>query len=71
MTRSMLSRIAALEAQLGIAPEEYVSTPCGIRQDVCSSPPNAFSSDDASADDRAKVIDLHGPSGSSRREKPT
>ena len=64
MSRSLLRRVAALEARLGIVPEEYVFTPCGIRQDVCSSPPNAFSSDDASPDDRAKVIDLHGPLGS-------
>jgi hypothetical protein len=66
----MLSRIAALEARLGIVPEKYVFTPCGVGQNVCSSPPDAFSSDDASPEDRAKVIDLHGPSGSSRRGKP-
>ena len=71
MIRSFLRRIAALEARCGIVPEEYVLTPYGIRQDVCSSPPNAFSSDDASPDDRANVIDLYGRSRSPRRGKPT
>jgi len=70
MSRSMLRRVAALEARLGIVPEEYVFTPSGIRQDVCSSTPNAFSSDDASSDDPAKVIDLHRRLGSRRRGKP-
>jgi hypothetical protein len=67
----MRCRIAALEARAGITPEEYVLTPCMIRQDACSSPPNACSCGDASADDRANVVDLHGRLGSARREKPT
>ena len=71
MIRSFLRRIAALEARCGIVPEENVLTPCMIRQDACSSPLNACFFDDASPDDRANVVDLHGRSRSARREKST
>jgi hypothetical protein len=63
--------VAALEARRGIIPEEYVLTLDMIRRDACSSPLNASFFYDASPDDRASVVDLHGRSWSARSAKPT
>jgi hypothetical protein len=73
MKRSVERRIAALEARRGIDPTvDRLLTPCIIRQDACSQPPDACSFDDASSDNRVNVVDLQGwRSCSACRRKPT
>jgi hypothetical protein len=72
MKRSMLRRLAALEARYGIdAPVDRLLTPCIIRPDACSGPPHPCSFDDASPDNRAKIVDLQEwRACSARRGKP-
>jgi hypothetical protein len=59
MKRAWEGRLAALEARARDAlSADPLLTPCSIRQDACSAPPNACLFDDVSPDNRACVVDL-------------
>jgi len=68
--RSVERRLAALEAHYGL-PVNRLLIPCIIRSDACSQPPNPCSFDDASPDNRAKIVNLQEwRACSAHRRKP-
>jgi hypothetical protein len=59
MKGSWEREVAALEACAWDAlPVNHLLIPCIIRQDSCSEPTNPCSFDDASPDNRARLVDL-------------
>jgi hypothetical protein len=68
--RTVERRLAALEARYGL-PVNRLLIPCIIRQNACFRPSNPCSFDDASPDNRAKIVDLQEWRACSvRRGKP-